>query len=73
MKKWNRLLNYLKGKLINYGFPEEVVSINLITKEEMTIEAELYFKIAEVGKKFYDKKVNYKNSKIRLKKLRNKI
>jgi len=47
--------NYLKGKLINYGFPEEVVSINLITKEEMTIEAELYFKIAEVGKKFYDK------------------
>ena len=25
--------NYLKGKLINYGFPEEAVSINLITKE----------------------------------------
>ena len=47
--------NYLKGKLINYGFPEEAVSINLITKEEMTIEAELYFKIDEVGNKFYDK------------------
>ena len=47
--------NYLKGKLINYGFPEEAVLINLITKEEMAIEAELYFKIDEVGNKFYDK------------------
>ena len=47
--------NYLKGKFINYGFPEEAVHINLITKEEMTIEVELYFKIIEVGKKFYDK------------------
>ena len=47
--------NYFKEKLINYGFPEEAVSINLITKEEMTIEAELYFKISEVGNKFYDK------------------
>ena len=47
--------NYLKGKFINYGFPEEAVHINLIAKEEMTIEVELYFKITEVGKKFYAK------------------
>ena len=47
--------NYLRDRLINYGFPEEAVSISLITKEEMTIEAELYFKMTEVGNKFYDR------------------
>ena len=48
-------LNYLKERLINYGFPEEAVSINLITKEDMAVEAELYFIMAEVGNKFYEK------------------
>ena len=47
--------NFIKERLINYGFPEEAVSINLITKEDMAIEAELYFKMTEVGNKFYDK------------------
>mgnify|MGYP006873027407 CR=1 FL=1 len=37
------------------GFPEEAVNINLITKEDMTIEVELYFTMTEVGNKFYDK------------------
>ena len=46
---------YITQKLVNYGFPEEAVSINLITKEEMPIEIELYFKISEIGNKFYDK------------------
>ena len=47
--------NYFREKLINYGFPEEVVSINIIKKEEMTEEVELYFKFPEIGDKFYTK------------------
>lgn len=46
---------FFKEKLINLGFPEEAVTINLITKEDMAIETELYFRMAEVGNKFYDK------------------
>ena len=46
---------YFKDKLIRFGFPEEAVSIKLIKKEDMAIEIELYFKIIEVGNKFYEK------------------
>ena len=47
--------NYFREKLINYGFPEEVVSINIIKNEQMTEEVELYFKFPEIGDKFYTK------------------
>ena len=46
---------YFKDKLIRFGFPVEAVSIKLIKKEDMAIEIELYFKIIEVGNKFYEK------------------
>lgn len=46
----------LREKLVNYGFPEEVVSINIIKNdEEMCIEVELHFKIPEIGEKFFSK------------------
>lgn len=47
--------SFFREKLINCGFPEEVVSINIIKKEEMTIEIELHFKFPEIGDKFYSK------------------
>ena len=50
--------SYLRGKLIKYGFPEEVVSINIIKKEQMAIEIELHFKIPEIANKFFN---NYKS------------
>ena len=42
-------------KLINLGFPKEVVSIKVTKKDQMAFEVELYFKIPEIGTKFYNK------------------
>ena len=42
-------------KLNNYGFPKEVVSINIITNEQLAKEIELFFKIPEIGQKFFIK------------------
>lgn len=42
-------------KLKNYGFPKEVVSINIITNEQLAIEIELIFRLPEIGDKFYSK------------------
>ena len=42
-------------KLNNLGFPKEVVSLKIIKEEQMTKEVELYFKIPEIGNKFYTK------------------
>ena len=42
-------------KLKNYGFPKEVVSMNLIANEQLPIEIELIFRLPEIGEKFYIK------------------
>lgn len=42
-------------KLKNYGFPKEVVSINIIANEQLPIEIELIFRLPEIGEKFYIK------------------
>jgi hypothetical protein len=42
-------------KLINLGFPKEVVSINIITNEQLAQEIELFFKIPEIGQRFFIK------------------
>lgn len=46
---------FLYEKLINFGFPEEVVSIHIIKTRQMEMEIELYFTFKEMGEKFYTK------------------
>ena len=50
----------LAEKLKMIGFPEEILQINIIEKDEMPEEIELFFKLKELGEKFY-KEYNYKS------------
>ena len=46
---------YLQDKLIQYGFPEEILEIKLIKEKQMTIQIVLFFIFPEMGEKFYTK------------------